>query len=208
MRWARVAVALAAFLMLLTTAAAAGDVNGRGSLGAAIGGMRWTADDRTSTDAQIRPLMQAVFRYAFSPNIEGQIQSGVGWNSYALHGDTVTVVSATNVGLNYRFNPGAQVVYRAGLGGGVYVWRVQDKGKKSYFINEAEGMVVAREGTDFGMYGEIGFDRFMAEHITVSVDLAYHKLFSKNDDLKDGYGDSDAFAAFRLGIHYYFPLAQ
>jgi hypothetical protein len=198
-------------MILAAPAARAGDVVGRGSLGAALGLMRWVADDETSRDAQFRPILNGVFRYAFTPALEAQIQSGAGWGAYTLRGDTVTVVIPTTIGINYRFNPAARTVFRAGGGGGMYIWRVQQKGKVSQYISPAGDpaqIVEDREGADIGAYGEIGLDRFMNEHVTVSADLAYHQIFSSNERLTDGFKDNDAFVAARVGVHYYFSLTR
>ena len=206
MRGVRTLATVAVLFLSLASVASAGDVTGRGSLGAAIGLMKWTADDETSRDSQWRPLMQGVFRYAFRPNLEAQFQSWFGWSSYALRGDTVTVVVPSTIGLNYRFNPASRDVFRVGAGGGVYAWRVTEKSDTSYFISPSDGIVEKREGAAPGIYAEVGVERFMSEHVTASLDLSYHMMFSKNDRLKDGWGDNDAFAALRVGVHYYFPL--
>jgi hypothetical protein len=211
MRWARTLATVAVLIVSLASLAGAGEITGRGSLGAALGTMKWTADDETSREAQWRPTMQGVFRYAFTPRLEAQLQSGFGWSSYALRGDTVTVVIPTTIGLNYRLNPAAQYIYRVGAGAGIYAWRVTDNAKTSYYVSppgDPDEIVEAREGGDPGVYAEFGVERFMAEHVTASVDVAYHMIFSKNDRLRDGWKDNDAFAAARVGVHYYFSLTK
>jgi hypothetical protein len=172
-----------------------------GSFGADMGIMRFTRDSDASTDALVRPSLQAVFRYRFNENWVGVGEFGFGWNAYKDRGDTVLTVMSGTLG-GYRHISGAiGLDWKVGGGAGFYRWNYKSSGKS---LRDAETQLYLR-GVDPGLFGGMEAERRMTAHVTLHGTAQYHYMFSENmKDFPTFMGGNDSFFVIRFGVNYHF----
>jgi opacity protein-like surface antigen len=187
---------------------------GKGSLGFTLGAMKFTGGEDLSTDAGIRPMFRGTFRYVWSDRISMPVEGGFGWNAYGEGGGfngpdsvgTLATVVPFTVGLDYRFGTGSPSVSpRVGAGLGLYILGIRSGRDVTSRdpITDKE-----RNAVGPGVYVKGGCEFTLKENFTLGTDLAYHQVFSGNDeDFPRGWLDENAsFLDIRAGLNYYFTI--
>jgi len=172
----------------------------RGTVGAAGGGMLFTADKDMSTDALIRPIGSLLFEYVSPTGVAGVLGAGFGWNAYEGRPDTLATIWPFTFGLEYRFGHGTTVP-RLGVGGGLYVITILNKLK----VRMDPVSRVRLRTVHPGVYASVGVERFKTEKMSYTLEALWHHIFSEDPQkFKSGYEGNDEFFEVRVGIHYYF----
>jgi hypothetical protein len=218
-RFGRAAIGLAAaaaFVLLIPRSAGADQLAGKGSVGFALGAMRFTGGDRLSDDAGVRPIFHGIFKYMWDEHLVSLVEAGFGWNSYGEGGGfvgpdttgTVAVVTPFTLGVDYRFGaPESRVIPRVGAGAGLYAMTIRSGRDR---ISRDPVTEEKRRKTTPGFYGKVGTEVILLEAMALNADVLYHTaLFSDEENFPGGYFDSGAsFAEFRVGLNYYFTIRQ
>lgn len=194
------------------------DITGRGSIGAAGGGMLFLTGGPFESGgiSQTRLIGQAMFKYVFTPSISGVAEFGWGWNTYSdMEPDTIAVVVPVTLGVEYRRHMGGKFWPHAAVGGGFYWIGIKDT-PDSY----------ASAGDDAkklkwwspGLYGKIGTEYLFSSGVSINFDFLLHRVFSSNeeyaytrgipdDPLNNDWGlQNTMFGELRLGVNYYFAF--
>lgn len=180
-----------------------GSLSGFSAYGATLGGMRMLGGD-LAKGAQIRPLMQASFRYRFSDRWSGAGEFGMGWNSFADRGDSVATFYFGTVGGLRQMSVVKGAVLRAGGGVGMYRYNYKFKGKS---ILDPDTHRPYR-GFVPGIYVGAEAERRMTRHVTLTGHLQQHFVFTAADRYKSLFDVNQTFLGFRFGLHYHFSPDQ
>lgn len=187
---------------------------GKGSLGFALGAMKFTGGQDLSDGANIRPMLRATFRYVWSDRISMPVEGGWGWNAYGEGGGfdgpdsvgTLATVVPFTVGLDYSFTTGSPSVNpRVGAGLGLYILGV----RSGRDVTSRDPVTdKERNAVGPGVYVKAGTEFTLKENFTLGTDFAYHQIFSGNDeDFPRGWLDENAsFLDVRVGLNYYFTI--
>ncbi len=209
------AAAVAAALLLGGASARADDLAGKGSIGFALGAIRFTGGEDLTTDVGIRPVLRGLFKYAWEEHFVTSLEVGYGWNAYGEGGDyrgddlglgTVAVVTPVTLGLDYRFNTGEpKIMPRFGAGVGAYGIKIlsgRDRISRDPQTDRKRSIVSP------GFYGKAGGEFVLNPSMALNTDVMYHKVFNGDKEgFPSGYLDSStSFAEFRVGINYYFTI--
>ncbi len=176
-----------------------GTLNGFSSYGATLGGMRIFGGD-LAKGAQMRPLLQAAFRYRFSDKWTGLGEFGMGWNSFKDRGDTVATFNFGTIGAMRSLSVWKGAVWRAGGGVGMYRYNYKFKGES---LRDPETQRFYR-GFVPGVYIGSELERRVTSHVTVTGQLQNHFVFTGADRYSQLYDVNHSFLGFRLGLHYHF----
>jgi hypothetical protein len=169
-------------------------------------------------EGEVRLLLQAIFKYNFSRNWAGVVESGWGWNAYPTGNeaieDTLATVVPTTLGVEYRFPWGESNLWpHFAAGGGFYSLGVKD-GPNSWA--NAGDDVERLTWTSLGLYQKAGVEYVSQNAVAVNFDFLFHQIFSENEkyqttdvdtppELANTWGlQNTSFWEFRLGINYYF----
>ena len=177
-------------------------------IGASGGGMIFTTGEDFSTGS-LRPIGQVVFKYNFTQNWSGVLESGFGWNAYPTADpnldDTLAVVIPTTVGGQYRFQFQESHFWpQVGAGLGLYSLGIKDTFRTWAETAAGERYTWTRPGAYAKLGGEYIFDNAAA----INVDLLWHAVLSKDTNrYPDKWGNQNtSFFQFRVGANYYFSL--
>jgi hypothetical protein len=168
-------------------------------LGGTVGLMRVGGGD-LAKGVELRPVMQAVFRYQFNDTWLGLGQFGFGWNSFAARGDTVFAMNFGTLGLARRIATYKDMTLRFGGGAGFYRWDYKFNGKS---IRDPETQRFYRGFVPGGYLGFEGEFR-LAGHVTLTGALEDHLIFTSADRFHSLFNEDHTVINFRTGVHYYF----
>jgi hypothetical protein len=204
----RLALILAAGLMLINLSAEAVELEGRGSVGASAGMMRFIGGDQFGDSPNARFIFQGMFRYNFTENWSGVLESGWGWNSYSSNdpdvSDTLATVIPTTVGAQYRFQL-KETNWWPTFGGGIGLYAMGVKDSPSTWASSNQG-TERLTWTGPGFYGKGGIEYIFDSGAAINIDFLYHFLFV-SDDRFDRWGNNNtSFAQLRVGASYYFQI--
>ena len=194
------------------------DITGRGSIGAAGGGMLFLTGGPFESGglSQTRLIGQVMFKYVFTPSISGVAEFGWGWNTYSdMEPDTIAVVVPVTLGIEYRRHMGGKFWPHAAVGGGFYWIGIKDT-PDSYASagDNAEKL----KWWSPGLYGKIGTEYLFSSGVSINFDVLIHRVFSSNDEytytkaipndpLDNDWGlQNTMFGELRLGVNYYFAF--
>lgn len=175
-----------------------------GSFGVGAGIMSWVGDEDASTDALIRPALDAVFRYRFSEKWVGVGEMGFGWNAYKDRGDTVMSAYSFTLGAFRHVGRPLGLDLRLGGGGGLYSWRYKDT---ATIADVVEDPVTDQpyKGTDPGLFAGLEAEHRLTTHVTLMGQGLMHYIFSSNEeDFPTRFGGNDAMLQVRFGVNYHF----
>ncbi|MBD3337366.1 MAG: hypothetical protein GF355_17775 [Candidatus Eisenbacteria bacterium] len=175
-------------------------LDGFASFGASFGVMKWIFDVDVAEDASIRPMLKGVFRYRFSRDWVLVGESGFGWNSYPEPADAVTIVVPTTFGVLHRLRDQWGFAVYLGAGGGLYYWN--HKVKSISFRDPWTDQ--KHKGFEPGLYVGLEGEQQLSDHLTLSMTLQNHYMFSTHkDDFPAAFGEDDDFVSLRLGVNYH-----
>jgi hypothetical protein len=174
------------------------------SYGVALGGMR-VFGGPLGSKAQVKPMLQGVFRYRFSDDWVGVGEFGFGWNSFKDKADTVLTFTMGTLGVARRFTEFGGNDVRLGLGLGVYRWNYKWHGKTiqdNQTWRDQRGMA---PGGYLGVEGE----RRLSRHMTFILSAQQHFVFlSDSKKFVSLFDRNYPFLGFRIGVNYHFSPAE
>jgi len=175
-----------------------------GSFGPALGMMKLFGGTLGSK-AQVKPVMQGVFRYRFSDDWVGLGEFGFGWNSFRSEGDTVLAFTYGTLGVARRFASALDSDFRALGGVGMYHYQYKFHGKELRDPGEKQQLYFGYvRGLFLGVEGE----RRMARHVTVTATLEDHFVFTSSNRYVQLFNRNYSFATLRLGANYHFSPTE
>ncbi|MFN8549672.1 MAG: hypothetical protein U0527_17310 [Candidatus Eisenbacteria bacterium] len=176
-----------------------GSLNGFSSYGATLGGMRVFGGD-LAKGAQVRPLLQAAFRYRFTDRWIATGEFGMGWNSFADRGDTVATFNFGSIGALRQVGLVKGAIWRAGGGVGMYRWNYKISGKS------VRDPITQRFYRGFvpGLFLGTELERRATRHVTVTAALQQHYVFTGANRFESLYDSNHSFVGLRFGVHYHF----
>ena len=230
----RVRIASAAVVLLLataqsahsqapdSTAARAGALPGRGSIGGEIGTPWIISGGDFSQGAQLRFSLSGHFRYVVSPSWRWQVSPYFGWNAYkstepAPFADPnypndltkehyLTQLVGVGSQLQWTSRPGRT---RWHLGAGPAVYRVLLENRRKVVADPAT--FERHHTTHLGASAQLGVERFLKSlpNTSLQATLAFQTAFAADKDkFPSGWNDSPGAVEIRVGGHYYYDLKR
>ena len=198
-------------LLLSVTAlpSAAADYGGYGGIGLRLGGVKFTADESITQDAEARLSGEFVFTYGVNSNLNADITVGWAWNRLNTNDVRYYVASAVPLftpGVRYELRAGKTNRPYIGAGGGFYNWFIQthDLGAA---VDPVTGERLRR--VDWGIYGLAGMTRQMSPKITMTGDLVYNYIFAADEQsFPSAYNGNKAYFDLRLGVTFWWSLSE
>lgn len=187
-----------------------------GSFGPSLGMMKVLGGDLGS-QSQANPVMQGVFRYRFSDNWIGEGEFGFGWNNFKSQGDTVLAFTFGTLGAMRRFAHRFDTDFRGGAGAGMYRWDYKYHGKalRDRFRAGGPDSLPTYGGSELLYKGFVpgGFlgleaERRMARHVTLTLALQQHMVFTSNSKFLRLFNRNYSFTSFRIGANYHFSPTE
>ena len=199
---------LAVVSVLAAPAAEAVELAGRGSIGGSGGIMLFTSGEDFGDGNQLRLIGQVGFKYNFTRNWAGVIESGFGWNAYPddrVDHDTLATVIPTTFGAQYRFQTKGNIWPVLGAGLGFYSLGVKDTWRSWANANQGTERLT---WTSPGFYLKAGAEYIFASGTSINVDTLFHNIFSEDTErFPDMWGNQNtSFWQLRVGLSYYFKL--
>jgi hypothetical protein len=163
-------------------------------------------------NTEVKPVLQAIFRYRFSDKWIGTSEFAFGWNSFQGGGDTVLTFTVGTLGAARTFGSVLGADLRATGGIGVYRWNYKFDGQSLRDRDRDLGPGVIARGTQafyrgaspggyLGLESEYRLTRhvtalgLLQQHYVLTADKKkFHSLFNKNH----------AILSLRLGVTYHF----
>lgn len=197
-----------------------GAAPGRAAIGVGFGASQFVADADYSEGAQPRIASSARFRYVVNDWLRLQFSIGHTWTAYgndepapfadlnypqdSLKNEHLSQV--VPMALQFQvLRRGAQWMYHAGAGPGLYrVW-VQNRRK----VLKDPTTFDLHRGVYLGVSGQIGAERFFKALPSTSIELgiAGHWVFAERDEqFPSGYNSFLATVEATVGVNYYFTL--
>lgn len=199
---------------VFSSTASADGLAGKGSIGGAIGVMRYLSNPDFKDGSSTRPTFRAMARYAWENHFTSTLEAGYGWNSRGEGGDyrgpdttgTLMVVTPITFGLDYRIqgaNP--KLLPHVGVGIGAYPFTIRSGRER---ISKDRVNYNPRRHTAPGGYGKVGLEFLALPSMVLNADVLYHYVaMSDATKYPGGYFDkSVSFAEVRVGMSYYFTI--
>jgi len=203
-----VAGALLALLPGVCHATIGSELNGLGSFGASLGLFRWWdkndgkgAAEFDGQSATIRPTGKAVFHYRINTDWLVSVETGFGWAGYPESNDVTTYVIPITVGVERRLRDLWGMTMSVAVGGGPYIWGRWEQGKTMLDPVTSQPL----HAVDPGVYGGLGGEFHVSEHVTCAAAVTINTIFSTHgDDFKGMLGGTKLYSDLRFGVNYYF----
>ncbi len=200
------------FALLLAgsvTPSAASDLTGFGGVGIRGGTIFFTQDASITANDSPRLVGDLVLSYAWSEHLTADITVGWEWSQLDTGNDSfyvANIVPLFPIGVRYRFQQGKSLRPFVGAGGGLYNWSIlsEDLGA----AKDPETFERLRR-VDPGIYGIIGIERQMSQHITMVADGNYVHIFAADEEsFPSAYGGDKAYFSVRIGVTFWFSLSE
>jgi hypothetical protein len=163
-------------------------------------------------NAQVKPVLQAVFRYRFNDTWTGVGEFGFGWNSFKDQGDTVLAFNFGTLGAARSIGRHLGTEMRAAGGVGFYRWNYKYKGNS---LRDSEGRLVGGvpgpgtqrfyRGIDPGLYVGLESEYRLTRHVTLLGILQQHYVFTADKEKFNRlFDENHGILSFRLGANFHF----
>ncbi len=162
--------------------------------------------------AQIKPVLQPIFRYRFNDTWIGVGEFGFGWNDFKDRGDTVVTFTFGTLGAARTIGHAFGSDLRVSGGLGFYRWNYKFSGQslrdRDRYLDNGEfvqGTQRFYRGMSPGGYLGLESEYRLTRHVTLLGLLQQHYVFTADEEkFNSVFDENHAILTLRLGVTFHF----